>query len=71
MLDALYERAAAIRGARFRVATAVQEKPERYGDRKEKTISTPLWGVAREGFRSLRSQLFTSAFWSSNLPSGN
>lgn len=34
VLDALYERTAAIRGARFRVATAVQEKPERYGDRK-------------------------------------
>jgi hypothetical protein len=43
MLDALHERAAAIRGARFREATAVQEKPGRYGDRKEKTSqsSTP------------------------------
>jgi hypothetical protein len=41
MLDALHERAAAIRGARFREATAVQEKPGRYGDRKEKTPSTP------------------------------
>ena len=37
MLDALHERAAAIRGARFREATAVQEKPGRYGDRKERT----------------------------------
>lgn len=37
MLDALHERAAAIRGARFREATAVQEKPGGYGDRKEKT----------------------------------
>ena len=37
MLDALYERAAAIRGVRFREATAVQEKPGHYGDRKEKT----------------------------------
>ncbi len=37
MLDALRERAAAIRGAKFREATAVQEKPGRYGDRKEKT----------------------------------
>ncbi len=37
MLDALHERAVAIRGARFREATAVQEKPGRYGDRKEKT----------------------------------
>ena len=37
MLDALRERAVAIRGARFREATAVQEKPGRYGDRKEKT----------------------------------
>jgi hypothetical protein len=41
MLDALYERAAAIRGARFREVTAVREKPGRYGDRKEKTSSTP------------------------------
>jgi len=41
MLDALHERAAAIRGARLREATAVQEKPGRYGDRKEKTSSTP------------------------------
>ena len=32
MLDALHERAAAIRGARFREATAVQEKPRSYGD---------------------------------------
>jgi hypothetical protein len=37
MLDALHERAAAIRGARLREATAVQEKLGRYGDRKEKT----------------------------------
>jgi hypothetical protein len=37
MLDALHERAAAIRGASFREATAVQEKPRGYGDRKEKT----------------------------------
>jgi hypothetical protein len=37
MLDALHERAAAIRGARFRESTAVQEKPGGYGDRKEKT----------------------------------
>jgi hypothetical protein len=37
MLDALHERAAAIRGPGFREATAVQEKPERYGDRTEKT----------------------------------
>ena len=37
MLDALHERAAAIRGASFREATAVQEKPGGYGDRKEKT----------------------------------
>ena len=37
MLDALHERAAAIRGARFRESTAVQEKPGRYGDRKERT----------------------------------
>jgi len=36
MLDALHERALAIRGARFREATAVQEKPRHYGDRKEK-----------------------------------
>ena len=36
MLDALHERADAIRGARFREATAVQEKPGGYGDRKEK-----------------------------------
>jgi hypothetical protein len=36
MLDALHERAVAIRGVRFREATAVQEKPGRYGDRKEK-----------------------------------
>jgi hypothetical protein len=37
MLDVLRERAVAIRGARFREATAVQERPGRYGDRKEKT----------------------------------
>jgi hypothetical protein len=37
MLDALHERAAAIRGARFREATAVQEKPGGYDHRKEKT----------------------------------
>jgi hypothetical protein len=37
MLDTLHERAVAIRDARFREATAVQEKPGRYGDRKEKT----------------------------------
>jgi hypothetical protein len=37
LLDALHERAVAVRGARFREATAVQEKPGRYGDRKEKT----------------------------------
>jgi hypothetical protein len=37
MLDVLRERAVAIRDARFRGATAVQEKPGRYGDRKEKT----------------------------------
>jgi hypothetical protein len=37
MLDALHERAVAIRGAKFREATAVREKPGRYGDRKEKT----------------------------------
>ncbi len=37
MLDALHERAAAIRGATFREATAVQEKPGRYGDRKQRT----------------------------------
>ncbi|PYJ24552.1 MAG: hypothetical protein DME91_08635 [Verrucomicrobia bacterium] len=36
MLDALHQRAVAIRGARFREVTAVQEKPGRYGDRKEK-----------------------------------
>ena len=36
MLDVLRERAVAIRGARFREATAVQERPGRYGDRKEK-----------------------------------
>jgi hypothetical protein len=34
MLDALHERGAAIRGARFREATAVQEKSARYGDRQ-------------------------------------
>ena len=38
MLDALHERAVAIRGARFREATAVQEKPGRYGDRKRKDV---------------------------------
>ena len=37
LLDALHERAVAVRGARFREVTAVQEKPGRYGDRKEKT----------------------------------
>ena len=37
LLDAFHERAVAIRGARFREATAVQEKPGRYGDGKEKT----------------------------------
>jgi quercetin dioxygenase-like cupin family protein len=37
MLDTLHERASAIRGARFREATAVPEKPGGYGDRKEKT----------------------------------
>ena len=37
MLDALHERAVAIRDARFREATTVQEKPGGYGDRKEKT----------------------------------
>jgi hypothetical protein len=37
MLDALHERAVAIRGARFLEATAVREKPGRYGNRKEKT----------------------------------
>jgi hypothetical protein len=37
LLDALHERAVAVRGARFREATAVQEKLGRYGDRKEKT----------------------------------
>jgi len=37
MLDALRERAAAIRAARFREPTAVQEKPGGYGDRKDKT----------------------------------
>ena len=37
MLDALHERAVAIRGARFPEATVVQEKPGRYGDGKEKT----------------------------------
>lgn len=37
LLDALHERAVAIRAARFREATAVQEKSARYGDRKEKT----------------------------------
>ena len=37
MLDALHERAVAIRDARFRQPTAVQEKPGGYGDRKEKT----------------------------------
>jgi hypothetical protein len=37
MLDVLRERAVAIRGARFREATAVQEKPGCYGERKEKT----------------------------------
>jgi len=37
MLDALHERAVAIRDARFREATAVQEKPDGYGDPKEKT----------------------------------
>jgi hypothetical protein len=37
LLDALHERAVAVRGARFREATAVQEKPGRDGDRKEKT----------------------------------
>lgn len=36
MLDVLRERAVAIRGARFREATTVQERPGRYGDRKEK-----------------------------------
>lgn len=36
MLDVLRERAVAIRGARFREATAVRERPGRYGDRKEK-----------------------------------
>ena len=37
MLDALHERAVAIRDARFREVTAVQEKPGGYGDPKEKT----------------------------------
>jgi hypothetical protein len=37
MLDVLRDRAVAIRGARFREGTAVQEKSGRYGDRKEKT----------------------------------
>jgi hypothetical protein len=37
MLDALHERAVAIRGVRFREETAVQEKPGCYGDRKAKT----------------------------------
>ena len=37
LLDALHERSVAIRGARVREATAVQEKPGRYGDRKQKT----------------------------------
>ena len=37
MLDALHERAVAIRGARFREATAVQEEPGRYGNREGKT----------------------------------
>ena len=37
MLDALHERAVAIRGARFREATAIQEKPGGYGNRKEQT----------------------------------
>ncbi len=37
LLDALHARAVGIRGTRFRQATAVQEKPGRYSDRKEKT----------------------------------
>jgi hypothetical protein len=37
MLDALCKRAVSIRGARFREATAVEEKSGCYGDRKEKT----------------------------------
>jgi hypothetical protein len=36
MLDALRERAVAIRRATLREVSAVQEKPGRYGDRKEK-----------------------------------
>ena len=52
MLDALHERAVAIRGARFRLATAVQEKPERYGDRKR---ITPLFSSTRP-FCSQRQQ---------------
>jgi hypothetical protein len=35
------QRILAIRRGRFREATAVQEKPARYGDRKEKKSSTP------------------------------
>ena len=59
VLDALYERTAAIRSARFRVATAVQEKPERYGDRKEKTSQLRYGACSRRLSEFTLSSLLT------------
>jgi hypothetical protein len=60
VLDALYERTAAIRSARFRVATVVQEKPETLRRPERKDVSTPHAACAN-ALRGIRQQISVAA----------